>query len=797
MMMLRNLRWLAFRVLSGCCVLAVSAFSAQAQSLTFTTFAGPAGGAGSADGSGSAAHFFGPAGVATDNAGNVYVADSQNYTIRRITPAGVVTTLAGSAGLNGSTDGTGSAARFYAPPVPELKPWGVTTDSGGNVYVADKLNSTIRRITPAGLVTTLAGSAGVLGNSDGTGSAARFGEPMGVATDSSGNIYVADTLYDTIRKITPAGLVTTLAGSAGNSGSADGTGSAARFNSPSGVATDSGGNVYVADTDNDTIRKITPAGLVTTLAGSVGNFGSADGTGNTARFNSPSAVAADSGGNIYVADTLNSTIRKITPAGVVTTLAGLANGLGGSVDGSGSGARFDSPTGVATDIGGNVYVADTINNTIRKISPAGLVTTLAGSADSNGSADGTGGAARFYHPSGVATDGDGNVYVADNFNSTIRKITLAGVVTTLAGSATAFPGSQDGTGSAARFNSPSGVATDSGGNVYVADNNTVRKVSPVGVVTTLAGSADSQGSADGTGSAARFNAAAGVATDSGGNVYVADTFNHTIRKITPAGVVTTLAGSAGVSGNVDGTDSAARFNFPSGVATDSGGNVYVADTLNDTIRKITPAGVVTTLAGSATSFPGSADGTGSAARFNSPSGVATDSGGNVYVADTANNTIRKITPAGVVTTLAGSASGSYGSSDGTGSVARFHSPEGVAADAGGNLYAVDGNKIRIGRQALADTATIDFTTGAALTTRQLSTSTQTATSWQWRTIRQPSASTATFSSTLIRNPVFTPDVADLYIFQLTASDGVKTSITNVELTATPPKPGPRRRLVGH
>src|SRR5947209_203745 len=204
------------------------------------------------------------------------------------------TTLAGQASI-GSADGTGGVARFYVPS-------GVATDSSGNVYVADLLNSTIRKITPAGVVTTLAGLAGVTGSADGTGGAARFYRPTGVATDSSGNVYVADQYNHTIRKITPAGVVTTLAGLAGSYGSADGTGSAARFNGPNGVATDSSGNVYVADTYNNTIRKITPAGVVTTLAGLAVSVGSADGTGSAARFNDPSGVATDSSGNVRVAD---------------------------------------------------------------------------------------------------------------------------------------------------------------------------------------------------------------------------------------------------------------------------------------------------------------------------------------------------------------------------------------------------------------------------------------------------------------------------------------------------------------
>jgi sugar lactone lactonase YvrE len=272
---------------------------------------------------------------------DVYVADYDNHIIRKITPAGVVSTLAGMAGASGSTDGTGNAARFDFPS-------GVAVDSAGSVYVADTSNHTIRMITPTGVVSTLAGMAGASGSTDDTGSAARFSSPSGVIVDSSGNVYVADTGNDTIRKITPAREVTTLAGTGGSAGSADGTGSAARFNSPGGVAVDDAGNVYVADTSNHTIRKITPAGAVTTPAGSAGVQGSADGTGSAAQFNTPKAVAVDSAGNVYVADTSNDTIRKITPAGVVTTLAG-SPGVPGSADGTGSAARFNLPGGVAVD----------------------------------------------------------------------------------------------------------------------------------------------------------------------------------------------------------------------------------------------------------------------------------------------------------------------------------------------------------------------------------------------------------------------------------------------------------------
>jgi sugar lactone lactonase YvrE len=340
----------------------LAAQSDYATPFAFTDYAG-SGASGSADGTGAAARFNEPYGVALDSAGNLYVADKNNDTIRVITTAGAVTTLAGMAGMQGSTDATGNLASFDGPT-------GITVGSGGDLYVADSLNNTIRRVTSSGSVSTVAGVPGSAGSTDGPGSAALFSQPSGIAIDSTGNLFVTDFANNTIREITQAGVVTTLVGTAGTPGSTDSTGVSAYFRSPIGITIDPSGNLYVTDTGNNTIRKITPGGTTTTLAGMAGTSGTADGTGTAARFNSPRGITIDSSGNLYVADSGNSTIRKITAAGAVTTLAGSPGSFANS-PGTGAFALFDVPVGIAVDGSGNLYVAQELGDIISK----GAVTT--------------------------------------------------------------------------------------------------------------------------------------------------------------------------------------------------------------------------------------------------------------------------------------------------------------------------------------------------------------------------------------------------------------------------------------
>lgn len=322
------------------------------------------------------------------------------------------------------------------------------------------------------LVSTMAGS-GTSGFANGAGTVASFSGPQGVAVDSSGNVYAADLGNQAIRKITSSGVVSTLAGT-GAQGFANGPGTSASFSNPTGAAVDSAGNVYIADTGNHAIRKITSTGVVSTLAGT-GISGFVNDSGTAASFNNPNGVAVDGMGTVYVADTGNHVIRKITSSGVVSTLAG--NGVAGFLNGAGSAAMFNAPRGVAVDSAGNVYVGDTQNNAVRKITSSGMVSTLAGSSTS-GFANGTGTAATFNAPRGVAVDIAGSVYVADLGNQAIRKITASGLVTTHAGMINS--GFINGAGAQARFNAPNAVAVNSAGTVYVGDtqNNVIRKIAP-------------------------------------------------------------------------------------------------------------------------------------------------------------------------------------------------------------------------------------------------------------------------------------------------------------------------------
>ncbi|CAL2084730.1 conserved protein of unknown function precursor containing a T9SS type A C-terminal secretion signal [Tenacibaculum sp. 190524A02b] len=722
-----------------------------------TTFAGISGTFGHVDGTGTAATFGQPSSIVFDASGNLYIAEYGNHTIRKITPNGEVSTFAGLADFTGTTDGNGTSARFNLP-------IGLTIDASGNLYVTDQGNHSIRKVTPSGEVTTIAGSGGI-GSADGNGTSASFNSPVGITVDNSGNLYVSDTGNHAIRKITPSGEVTTIAGTKGTLGTVNANGTSASFHFPYGIIIDSSENLYVAEGGNHTIRKITPNGDVTTLAGTMGVSGTTDGNGTNATFNTPTGMVKDKVGNIYVTDLQNHAIRKITPNGDVITIAGII-GTSGIVNGNGTSASLSQPIGVAINPSGNLFITEFDKYTVRKLTlPSATLT-----GDSTGNAgvhnvvleanDGNGGITQqsftitvkvapsvttntvsligvntaTLNAEVTANGGDaiterGFVYALTSEDATptlaevngttiIKQVVvgttgvftkeLTGLIANSEYSVVAYATNSAGTteGSVQTFTTTNtaptitstAAATVNEGNTYNyvvttndADGDVVTvtaitkpdwlSLTTTSNVTTIAGAPGTTGAIDGNGNDALFDRPIGTAVDASGNLYIADTNNHRIRKITPSGEVSTFAGST--QGFADGTGTAAQFRSPRGIVIDASGNLYIADNNNHRIRKITPAGVVTTLAGSTQGYT---DGTGVAAQFYFPSGLTIDKSGNLYVADQLNHRIRKVTPTGVVSTFAGSTAGF---TNGNGTSAQFNEPFSIDIDASGSMYVVD------------------------------------------------------------------------------------------------------------
>jgi len=642
--------------------------SVQAQ--VVSCYAGTLSGAGNVDGPvqcGLTSRFNHPVAIAMDATGNLYVADRDNNLIRKISTSGIVSTLAGS-GIAGNTDATGTVASFN-------KPLGVAVDVAGNVYVADNGNNKIRLITAAGVVTTFAGNGTSYGPViDGPALSANFKYPTGVAVDANGNVYVADG--NMIRKIT-GGNVSTLAGSL-QSGHADGVGAAALFYGIMGIVADAADNLYV--TDSHAIRKILPDGTTTTVAGNWLQSGEIDGPVASATFHSPTGIAIDAAGNLYIADALNNKIRKITlgAGGMVSILAGNLKSSSytyGGLDGIGTEAQFYGPQGIVSTPSGTVYVADTENHMIRKISPSGQVTTIGGMTNDGGFRNGIGAGASFNSPSDITTDPAGNVYVISG--EEIRTINPSGIVSTLAG--TDLRMNASGQPSQSVFYEPQSIFYNKvDNNVYILQyfNDTIKKINASGVISNYF-------------SNTIFNYNLSMAMDANGIIYLS-TATNVIYKLMPDGTISAMFGSS--VGYSNGTGSSVKFNYPTGLVTDIAGNVYVADAGNHSIRKITPSGLVSTLAG--TGLAGALDGIGLSASFSSPIDLAIDATGNLYVAEAGNSNIRKITPGGTVTTIAGS--GTTGSNDGIGTGASFNEPYGIAIAADGNLYVSDkgNNKVR-------------------------------------------------------------------------------------------------------
>jgi gliding motility-associated-like protein len=678
-----------------------------------------------------------PAGTAVDGAGNIYVCDSGSDRILKISPDGYTVTLAGGA-KRGFTDGKGTAAAFNQPS-------GIAVDGAGNVYVADTYNHSIRKITTDGNVSTLAGN-GTAGITNGVAVAARFFKPVALTVDAAGNVYVVDNGNEQIRKITPGGETSLIAGT-GSIGATDGNFLQASFNNPTGIAIDVTGNLFITDAGNNKIREVTTNGAVYTLAGS-GQAGNANGTifttdnspGNTAVVKIPvtvvkpfffsfvkdqtvvttggcSAVLPDYTGNQQFINTCyvqNIKVTQIPAAGTPISDQGGTKVTLFADDGHGSTTQVSFTVTANTepiitpvadkitiklDAKGSYKLKATELATVAicdnvpldvSLAPSNLscadvgkkeVTVTVKKAETNPAA------VSFTQVSSIMSDQLGDFVVCDAGAGVLKYISATGEVTTMAGN-TNTPYSSPG-GPNYGWAYPSYPVMDKNRNVYfVQGGDNIIKLTPSGNYSFLA-AGNGGNSVDGVGDNATVSGITGMTIDDAGNLYITELYNK-VRKITPDRTITTIAGSKQgyTPGFVDGRGNNALFYYPLGIVIDATDNFYVADKNNYAIRKITSDGIVTTLAGGSYGFK---DGTGLEAKFSEINAITIDKQGNLYVSDVTNNAIRKITPAGVVTTLAGN--GTAGFTNGKGTDATFYNPISLTCDANDNIYVTDYNDV--------------------------------------------------------------------------------------------------------
>jgi len=573
-------------------------------------------------------------------------------------------------------------------------PPGLALDSGADIYVVDGANGLVRKVANGGISTVAGGGARVGENVAAT--TVSLTGPVNVAADSSGNVYVATGDFR-IHKVAN-GVITTFAGTGAQGYSGDGgpattatLGVSANFNAQGGIAVDSSGNLYIADFGNNAVRRVSN-GIITTVAGNgSAGFSGDNGPATSAQLNGPTGVAVDSAGNLYIADFNNNRIRKVAN-GMITTIAGTGAGNACDPGGPALSTRVTLPLALAVDAAGNVYIADWYCGNVLRVAN-GVVSIFAGYGFP-GFADGPAPQAHFNYNFGVAVDSQGNVYVADSGNDRIRIISK-GVVSTVVGDGNAGFSGDNGPAIKAELNRPTGVGVDSLGNLYIADfgNNVVRKVAN-GIITTIAGG----GAAANAGPATSvfLNGPTGTAIDPAGNVYVADTGNHRVLKVF-GGVYSTLAGngSAGYSGD-SGPATTAQLHSPTYLALDAAGAVYISDSGNHAIRKVAN-GSIMTVAGTGTPGYDNDNVPATSAKLNSPSGLAADSGGNLYIADTNNQRIRKVSADGTITTIAGTGLAGLQGDNGPAQSAKVNYPGGIALDGAGNLYIADkyNNRIRV------------------------------------------------------------------------------------------------------
>jgi sugar lactone lactonase YvrE len=676
--------------------------------------------------------------VSTRNAGTT-AASTASYTITGAAATPVLSPVAGTytaPQLVTIASATADATIYYT--VDGTTPTAASAVYTGGVWASS--STTVKAIAIAGSSTSGAASAaytiqvtsgtiytfaGTLNHAgDGGPATSAAMNPSSTAVDGSGNLYIVDIDHNAIRKVTVAtGIVTTVAGNGSGGYSGDGgPATSAQLSTPRGVAVDASGNLYIADYGNNRIRKVTAAtGVITTVAGNgTAGYNGDNIAATAAELKNPFALAVDAVGNLYIADYLNQRIRKVTAAnGMITTVAGTGTAGYNGDNIAAASATVKNPTGVAVDGAGNLYIADYLNYRVREVSAAtGTITTVAGNGTTTYNGDSIAATTASIYPYGVAVDVYGNLYIPDRTHDRIRKVTAAsGVVTTVAGNGTAGFSGDNGLATSAEINLPSAVAVDGSGNLYISDNsNRVREVAAsTGNITTVAGAGSLEVLGDGgPATSAYLFSPQGLAVASNGDVYVADTSNNRIRKIAAAtGIITTVAGNgtAGYNGDNIAATSAA-LSAPQGVALDASDNLYIADSTNNRVRMVSATtGVITTVAGNGSAGYNGDNIAATSAELYGPAAMALDASGNLYIADAFNERVRKVAAStGVITTVAGNGTKGYNGDNIAATSAELYQPEGIVLDASGNLYVSDTFNARV-RMVAASTGTITTVAG--------------------------------------------------------------------------------------
>ena len=623
-----------------------------------------------------------PEGVAVDNSGNVYVSEYWNNRIRRVDRGGTITTFAGTGKRGYSGDGGPAVAAQFDGPID------LALDDSGNLYITDSGNNRIRRVDTSGIITTVAGSGerGYSGDG-GPAVAAQLDRPFGVAVDGSGTIYISDTSNQRVRRVNNLGTITTIAGNGGRGyGGNDGE-PAVRVSVswPRGLAVDGAGNVYIAASGDSRILRVDSSGIITTVAGTGEEAYSGDGgPAVDAGLYNPQDVAVDGAGNLYIPDGSNHRVRRVDASGTITTIAGDGEGGYSGDGGPAVRARLDLPIDLTVDGSGNLFIVDARNHRIRRVNTSGIITTVAGIGESGFSGDGEPAVrAWLYYPLGIAFDKLGNLYIADRGNHRIRRVDTAGTITTVAGTGEGGFSGDGGPAVRARLDLPTHVALDNSGNLYIADtlNQRIRRVDASGTITTVV-----------TG----IHHPRGMAVDGSGNLYIADTWRNRIRQVDASGTITTFAGTGepGYSGD-GGPAVEARLDKPGDVAVDGSGNLYIADTFNSRIRQVDTTGTITTIAGIGRGIDNGGTGPATEAVLNTPRGVAVDDSGNVFIADTILDRIKRVDTSGIITTIAGTGRDGYSGDGGPGVEADLFHPQGIAVDISGNVYFSDSGNHRV------------------------------------------------------------------------------------------------------